>query len=101
MPEPVDDPEEDEEKEPGKPRGDIELEEEELESSWEELVAKRAESVDDEESIFDLARDDTVESLSVRATPPQSNEFICSNCRLVKHKSQLADVKRNLCRDCV
>ncbi|MGH9194143.1 MAG: DUF4193 family protein [Acidimicrobiia bacterium] len=48
-----------------------------------------------------MSRDDTVESLSVRATPLQANEFVCSNCRLVKYKSQLADKKRNLCSDCV
>lgn len=101
---PDEEPEEDEEEEEPADleEAETELAEEEVESSWEELLAKRAETMeDDEESIFDLGRDDTVESLSVRPTPPQPTEFICSNCRLVKYKSQLADKKRNLCSDCV
>lgn len=96
--------EDEEEEEPAElEQAETELAEEGVESSWEELLAKRAETLedDDEESIFDLGRDDTVESLSVRATPPQPTEFVCSNCRLVKYKSQLADKKRNLCSDCV
>lgn len=28
-------------------------------------------------------------------------EFVCSNCHLVKARSQLADAERGLCRDCV
>jgi Domain of unknown function (DUF4193) len=28
-------------------------------------------------------------------------EFVCSNCHLVKARSQLADADRGLCRDCV
>lgn len=28
-------------------------------------------------------------------------EFVCSNCHLVKARSQLADPARGLCRDCV
>jgi Domain of unknown function (DUF4193) len=28
-------------------------------------------------------------------------EFVCSNCHLVKARSQLADQERGLCRDCV
>ena len=32
--------------------------------------------------------------------PVQQNEFVCKNCFLVKHRSQLADRRRTLCRDC-
>ena len=35
-----------------------------------------------------------------RVTPMQSTEFLCQRCFLVKHRSQLADKKRTLCRDC-
>jgi hypothetical protein len=32
--------------------------------------------------------------------PPQAGEFVCKRCFLVKHKSQLKDKNRMLCRDC-
>lgn len=102
MPDPVKEPEEEET--PEAEEVEVELDAaEEAESSWEELLAKRAEKADDEDedSVFNLSPDDRVESLSVRATPPQADEFICASCRLVKKKSQLADRKRRLCRDCV
>lgn len=77
-------------------------EEEEIESSLEELLARKAETpAEEEESLLELTPEEHVESLSIRATPRQPNEFVCSNCRLVKHNSQLADRKRQLCRDCV
>jgi hypothetical protein len=75
---------------------------EEIESSLEELIAKRAEKAEEEEeSVLDLTPDERVESLNVRATPPQANEFVCRSCHLVKFNSQLADRRRKLCRDCV
>jgi hypothetical protein len=33
--------------------------------------------------------------------PKQPGEFVCQSCFLVKHPSQLADPKAQLCRDCV
>ena len=73
-----------------------------LEASYEEVFKKRAEGEDDEEeSLLEMTREERLESLSVRAVPRQSNEFVCSNCHLVKHNSQLADRRRKLCRDCV
>ncbi|HSI93202.1 MAG TPA: DUF4193 domain-containing protein [Jiangellaceae bacterium] len=42
------------------------------------------------------------EELSVRVLPRQSDEFTCSSCFLVHHRSQLA-AERNgqlICRDC-
>ena len=80
-------------------------EEEELgvETSFEEL-AKRAEDTDeddDDDVVLDLGRDDKgAEALVEKVVPPQANEFTCRNCFLVKHRSQLADKKRMLCRDC-
>ena len=73
-----------------------------IEASYEEVFTKRAEGEDDEEeSPLEMTREERLESLSVRAVPRQSNEFVCSNCHLVKHNSQLADRRRKLCRDCV
>ena len=82
-----------------------EEEESTVEASLEELLAKRTEEKgseeEEEESILDLASgDDRAETLTVKALPQQQNEFVCNNCFLLKHKSQLADRKRMLCRDC-
>lgn len=75
---------------------------EEVESSLEEMLARRkSTSEDEEESIFDMSREEAPGSLPVREVPRKANEFVCSKCRLVKHQSQLADRKRGLCRDCV
>jgi hypothetical protein len=46
------------------------------------------------------ARDERLEPLDARVVPMQSTEFVCKNCYLVKHRSQLADKRRTLCRDC-
>ena len=46
------------------------------------------------------AKDERLEPLDARVIPMQSTEFVCKNCYLVKHRSQLADKRRTLCRDC-
>lgn len=40
------------------------------------------------------------EPLTVKVVPPQEHEFICRKCYLVKHRSQLKDKSKMLCRDC-
>jgi Domain of unknown function (DUF4193) len=45
-------------------------------------------------------RDDRLEPMDARVVPMQSTEFVCTNCYLVKHRSQLADKRRMRCRDC-
>ena len=73
-----------------------------VETSFEEL-AKRAEDVEEEDDdvVLDLAPGDAKdEALIEKVVPPQANEFTCRNCFLVKHRSQLADKKKMLCRDC-
>jgi hypothetical protein len=57
---------------------------------------------EDEEPVVSVAapRDDRLEPLDSRVVPIQSTEFVCKNCFLVKHRSQLADKRRMLCRDC-
>ena len=36
-----------------------------------------------------------------KVRPRAPGEFVCQSCFLVKHPSQLADAKRQLCSDCV
>jgi hypothetical protein len=77
-----------------------------VEASLEELMAKKAErpstseEEDDEETLANLNRDESRESLTTKVLPMQQNEFVCKRCYLVKHRSQLADRRRILCRDC-
>lgn len=81
------------------------------EDSLEELKARRAEaqsgSVDVDEA--DLAEslelpgaDLSGEELTVRVLPMQDDEFRCSSCFLVHHRSQLAETRdgQAVCRDC-
>ncbi len=73
------------------------------ETSLEELLARRTEDKveEEDESVLDLARgDERSETLAIKVLPQQTNEFTCRNCFLVKHKSQLADKKKMICRDC-
>lgn len=59
-------------------------------------------SEDDEPVVASTAAkgDDRIEPLDARVIPMQSTEFVCKNCYLVKHRSQLADKRRMFCRDC-
>jgi len=81
------------------------------EDSIEELKARRHEKnsgkVDEDEAevaeTFELPGADlSNEELSVRVLPRQPDEFTCSRCFLVHHRSQLAKVQGNdlICRDC-
>jgi len=74
------------------------------ETSLEELLARRSEDKaveEDDESLLDLARgEERSETLAIKVLPQQTNEFTCRNCFLVKHKSQLSDKKKMICRDC-
>ena len=77
----------------------------EVESSLEELIAKKEdrkpeEEAEEEETVLTPEREERLEPLSVKVVPPQATEFVCSNCHLVKHRSQLKDRNRMLCRDC-
>src|SRR5213080_4475974 len=84
------------------------------EDSLEELKARRAEaqsgSIDVDETelaeSLELPGADlsslSGEELTVRVLPKQSDEFTCSSCFLVHHRSQLASDKggRLVCREC-
>ena len=86
--------------------------EEELnEDSIEELKARRHDKnsgkVDEDEAeaaeAFELPGADlSHEELSVQVLPRQEDEFTCSSCFLVHHRSQLASTKNGtfICMDC-
>src|SRR5204862_5568011 len=61
------------------------------------LVAAEDEADEDDEEVEVDDRGDPVD----RILPKRPGEFVCQSCFLVKHPSQLADEKRQLCRDCV
>lgn len=85
-------------------------EEDVSEDSLEELKARRREkssvAVEDEAEMaegFELPGADlSNEELSVRVLPRQSDEFTCSRCFLVHHRSQLVENKKGklVCKDC-
>ncbi|HEY0558950.1 MAG: hypothetical protein JWM48_3007 [Mycobacterium sp.] len=83
-------------------------EDETTEQSLEALKARRAEAAadlgdeaDPFEAELDLPGADLAdEELSVRVLPRQADEFTCSSCFLVHHRSQLADEKALLCKEC-
>jgi len=86
-------------------------EEEQSEDSIEELKARRHEKnsgkVDEDETeaaeAFELPGADlSHEELAVQVVPKQLDEFTCSSCFLVHHRSQLASSKKGvfICRDC-
>ncbi|MFF3669070.1 MULTISPECIES: DUF4193 domain-containing protein [Microtetraspora] len=81
------------------------------EDSLQELQARRSDkssgSIDIDET--DLAEslelpgaDLSNEELSLRVIPRQADEFTCSRCFLVHHRSQLASEKngQQICREC-
>jgi Domain of unknown function (DUF4193) len=75
--------------------------------SIQDLLAKQetakgaAEAADDDEAATPAStRDERLEPLDARVVPMQETEFMCKNCYLVKHRSQLADKRKMFCRDC-
>ena len=84
-------------------------EEEQNEDSLEELKARRHDKnsgkVDEDEveaaESFELPGADlSHEELAVEVRPRQIDEFTCTSCFLVHHRSQLVDTKSMICRDC-
>lgn len=77
---------------------------EEAETSLDEIIAKKSDEPapeeTEDESVVEVGREERVEALTVKVVPQQPTEFTCRNCYLVKHRSQLANKKRMLCRDC-
>jgi len=75
-----------------------ELEAEELDMLTDDEAAE-ALPVDEVEELRKLRRE-AIE-LELEADAVGEDEFVCSNCFLVKRTTQLADKRRKLCRDCV
>jgi len=75
---------------------------EDVESIEDLLVKKEAREGEEEEddALLSLSREERLEPLAVKVVPPQPTEFICKQCYLVKHRSQLKDKTKMLCRDC-
>ena len=75
---------------------------EEAETSLDEIIAKKSDesAPEDDDGVAEVGREERVEALTVKVVPQQPTEFTCRKCYLVKHRSQLADKKRMLCRDC-
>jgi hypothetical protein len=81
-----------------------------LEQSVEALKATKADAGsslgDDTDAVeigLDLPDADlSAEELTVRVLPRQADEFTCTSCYLVHHRSQLASGKKNqsVCVDC-
>jgi len=86
-------------------RNQVEPEEESLE----ELAGRRNDptaaviDVDEADAAdsFELPGADlSDEELTVRVIPKQADEFTCTSCFLVHHRSRLADGGRLICTDC-
>lgn len=80
------------------------------EASLDEILSQRAavkpDEETDEEDIMSLVSESAeapaAEPLPTRVVPIKDRqEFVCNSCHLVKARSQLADERRGLCRDCV
>ncbi len=65
-----------------------------------EARAEEEEADEDDDAVVPLTKGERLEPVETRVVPIQSTEFVCKRCFLVKHRSQLADKKRMLCRDC-
>ena len=92
-------------------RGDVD---ELSEDSLEELKARRAEAQSGTIDIDETELNESLElpgadlsslsgeELTVRVLPKQEDEFTCSSCFLVHHRSRLAREKNGqyVCRDC-
>jgi hypothetical protein len=86
---------------------DDDLSEDSLEELKARRVDKKASAVDVDETEqaegFELPGADlSNEELSVRVLPRQADEFTCTRCFLVKHRSQLFDeaATQPVCKEC-
>lgn len=75
-----------------------------------ELEAEELEMLTDDETSETLVVDEAAEMREIRraqiamegegASEAAADEFVCTNCFLVKKVSQLADKRRRICTDC-
>ena len=80
----------------------------EAEDSLEEIITRKPEqpvgvAEDENELAFEMelaGGEEINDELAIRPVPKQANEFTCTRCFLVKHRSQLSDAKKTVCSDC-
>lgn len=67
-----------------------------------ELAVRTPRELDDTDiAEFDLPDTDlTGEELVVRVLPQQPDEFTCTGCFLVQHRTRLAPGRNSVCADC-
>ncbi len=66
-----------------------------------EARSAQAEAPDEEDETLGAGTaKDRLEAVESKVVPIQATEFVCKRCYLVKHRSQLANKKKMLCRDC-
>ena len=65
-------------------------------------AADEADDAEEADAVVALTKEERLaaDPTDSRVVPMQETEFVCKRCFLVKHRSQLADKKRTLCRDC-
>jgi hypothetical protein len=87
---------------------DEEIQEDSIEELKNRRNDKASGQVDEDEveaaESFELPGADlSHEELTVRVLPRQADEFTCAGCFLVKHRSQIAEVRgdKEYCVDCV
>ena len=81
---------------------DDDEDEDDVEATLDQILKERLVVADEEEEDEDEVPDtDDKSEPAVKVLPKQPDEFVCQSCFLVKHPSQMADQKRQLCRDCV
>ena len=71
-----------------------------VEATLDEILKERLVVVEEEEE-DDEPTDREDQTDTGKVPPKRPDEFVCQSCFLVKHPSQLADPKRQYCRDCV
>ena len=83
---------------PSAPAGEVESIQEML--TKQEAAEEAAEEED--EVVIPLTKEEKLagDQADTRVVPMQETEFVCKRCFLVKHRGQLADKKKMLCRDC-
>jgi hypothetical protein len=79
---------------------DVILDADDVEASLDEILKERL-VVDDVDDDSESPDPDPSSDGMERVLPKQADEFVCKSCFLVKSFKQLADKKRELCRDCV
>jgi hypothetical protein len=81
--------------------GDVESIQDLLAKQETREVEEEAAEEEEETAIATTTKgDERLEPLDARVVPMQATEFMCKKCYLVKHRSQLADKRKMLCRDC-